>query len=55
MKFSYEQVKPFYDYLIINDNGWAGIREDAPEEVKKAYKEFQKMYKSKRNIAIKED
>ena len=43
MSIAYKAVEAFYDYLIIDENGWAGIREDAPEEAKKAYAKFKKM------------
>lgn len=37
---NFEDVKKFFDYLIIDDNGWKGIRDDAPESAKKAYDEY---------------
>lgn len=35
-----EDVKEFFDYLIIDDDGWKGIRDDAPKSAKKAYAEY---------------
>lgn len=43
---NFEDVKKFFDYLIIDDDGWKGIRDDAPEKAKKAYEEY--MEKQKR-------
>ena len=37
---NFEDVKKFFDYLIIEDDGWKGIRDDAPESAKKAYDEY---------------
>lgn len=37
---NFNDVKKFYDYLIIDDDGWKGIKEDAPESAKQAYKEY---------------
>lgn len=37
---NFEDVKKFFDYLIIDDDGWKGIRDDAPESTKKAYDEY---------------
>jgi hypothetical protein len=37
---NFEDVKKFFDYLIIDDDGWKGIRDDAPESAKKAYDEY---------------
>lgn len=31
----------FFDYLIIDDDGWKGIREDAPDEIKAAFYAWQ--------------
>lgn len=41
----FEDVKKFFDYLIIDDDGWKGIRDDAPETAKKAYEEYMKKQK----------
>ena len=38
---NFEDVKKFFDYLIIDDDGWKGIRDDAPDDVKKAFEEWQ--------------
>lgn len=32
----------FLDYGVFDDSGLIGIRDDAPEEMKKAYAEFMK-------------
>lgn len=37
---NFEDVKKFFDYLIIDDDGWKGIRDDAPESAKKSYDEY---------------
>lgn len=36
----FEAVKAFFDYLIIDDEGWKGIRDDAPDSAKKAYNDY---------------
>lgn len=45
---NFEDVKKFFDYLIIDDDGWKGIRNDAPESAKKAYAEYIEKEKDKR-------
>lgn len=40
--WSYDDIKDFYEYLIYDEDGWAGIRDDAPEKAKKAYAEFKR-------------
>ncbi len=35
-----DAVKDFYDYLIIGEEGLVGLRDDAPEEAKRAYAEY---------------
>lgn len=42
---NFEDVKKFFDYLIIDDDGWKGIKDDAPESAKKAYAEYIKKKK----------
>lgn len=37
---SFDNVKDFFDYLIIDDEGWAGLKEDAPESAKQAYQDY---------------
>ena len=37
---NFEDVEKFFEYLIIDDDGWKGIRDDAPESAKKAYAEY---------------
>lgn len=37
---NFEEVKMFFDYLIIDDDGWKGIRDDAPKSAKKAYDDY---------------
>ena len=32
---NFEDVEKFFEYLIIDDDGWKGIRDDAPESAKK--------------------
>ena len=50
---NFKNVEKFYDYLIINDDGWAGIKEDAPEEAKKAYDEYMRKEKELSEEGIK--
>lgn len=38
----YKTVEEFFDYLIIDDDGWKGIKADAPESAKKAYENYRK-------------
>jgi len=35
-----EDVKAFFDYLVMDDDGWRGVRDDAPEEAKRAYEAY---------------
>lgn len=54
---AYEAVKDFLDYLEyypdvdepgydgIHEGGWKGLREDAPENAKKAYEKYKKIKK----------
>ncbi len=37
---SFDEVKDFFDYLIIGDNGWEGVRPDAPQSAKDAYHKY---------------
>ncbi len=37
---SFEDVEPFYKYLIIDEDGWKGIKDDAPESARMAYAEY---------------
>ena len=37
---NYDDVKEFFEYLIINDEGWVGLDENAPESALKAYQEY---------------
>lgn len=50
---NFDDVKKFFDYLIMDDDGWKGIREDAPEDVKQAYDEYIKKQKSLDSEGIK--
>lgn len=42
---NFEDVKKFFDYLIIDDDGWKGIRDDAPDSAKKPMRNISKRKK----------
>ena len=50
---NFEDVKKFFDYLIIDDDGWKGIRDDAQKKKKKAYAEYIKKEKANAEKGIK--
>lgn len=43
----YKAVEEFFEYLIIDDEGWKGIKTDAPDSAKKAYAKYIKMQEEK--------
>ena len=49
----FKNVKKFIDYLIIDDDGWKGIRDDAPTTAKKAYEKYMKEQKRLEDKGIK--
>lgn len=49
----FDDVKDFFDYLIIDDDGWKGIREDAPEKAKLAYQKYMNQQKDLDSKGIK--
>lgn len=50
---SFEEVEQFYEYLIIGEDGWKGIKDDAPESAKKAYENFLEKEKENASKGIK--
>ncbi len=50
---NFEDVEKFFEYLIIDDDGWKGIRDDAPESAKKAYAEYIKKEEANAKKGIK--
>jgi hypothetical protein len=50
---NFKDIQKFFDYLIIDDDGWKGIRNDAPDDVKKAYDDYIEKQKDLENKGIK--
>jgi len=40
VSLSGEAISDFIDYIISDDEGWIGLRDDAPEKTKQAYAEY---------------
>ncbi len=50
---AYDDVKDFIDYITMDDDGWNGVREDAPESAKAAWDAYCKREEEAEKMGVK--